>query len=240
MNAEQIHQDLADVARQLADGEIDEATASRLVATYEEELAATDAPTIVDSPTRKPTRMMAGAALLVLSFVGITWAASGSLVDREADAFDAPDRQVDLASVSNEQMIAVIEANPDIPQVNRMRLALAERYFEDRQFSDALVWFQAVLEAEPTAGEESEALGRIGWMVLESGDPENALAALDRALALNPANVEANFFRGLLHARLGNVDSALADLRTVAAAPDVPEDILRQVQEAIAIVESES
>ncbi len=240
----QVHQDLAEVAAQLESGELDSATAQRLKATYEAEIVRLteldEGPQQVASSRRSRVRVVVGAAILLLAFGGITWAASGALVGREPDAFSGPERQVDLETISNEQMIDVINANADIPEVNRMRLALAERYFEAGDYSDALDWFRTVLDATPTPTEESEALARIGWMILDSGDADTALQFVEMSLDANPANLEATYFRGLVHARLGRTQDALADLRAVAESPDVPDDVRTLVTEAITVLEGES
>ncbi|MDH5505066.1 MAG: tetratricopeptide repeat protein [Acidimicrobiia bacterium] len=240
----QVRRDLAEVAEQRASGELDEATAQKLAATYEAEMdrLMTSGETLQDPPAnrRSGVRLLVGAAVLIVAFAGITWAASGAIVGREPDAFSGPDRQVDLESISNEQMIEVIAANADIPEINRMRLALAERYFESGEYSEALTWFQSVLDAAPSPLEESEALGRIGWMILDSGDAETALRFVDMSLEANPANLEATYFRGLTYARLGRTAEALADLREVAASSDLPDDVRAVVTEAIAALEDDS
>jgi len=240
----QVRRDLAEVAEQRASGELDEATAQKLAATYEAEMdrLMTSGETLQDPPAnrRSGVRLLVGAAVLIGAFAGITWAASGAIVGREPDAFSGPDRQVDLESISNEQMIEVIAANADIPEINRMRLALAERYFESGEYSEALTWFQSVLDAAPSPLEESEALGRIGWMILDSGDAETALRFVDMSLEANPANLEATYFRGLTYARLGRTAEALADLREVAASSDLPDDVRAVVTEAIAALEDDS
>lgn len=242
--ASQVHHDLAEVATQLESGELDAATAQRLKATYEAEIVRLteldEGPQQVAVSRRSRVRVVVGAVILLLAFSGITWAASGALVGREPDAFSAPERQVDLETISNEQMIDVINANADIPEVNRMRLALAERYFETGEYSDALTWFRTVLDTGPTATEESEALARIGWMILDSGDPDTALQFVEMSLEANPANLEATYFRGLVYARLGRTPEALADLRAVATSPDVPDDVRTLVAEAITALEDES
>ena len=240
----QVRRDLAEVAEQLASGELDEATAHQLTATYEAEIdrLMASGETSQDPPAnrRSGVRLLIGAAGLIVAFAGITWAASGAIVGREPDAFSGPDRQVDLESISNEQMIEVIAANADIPEINRMRLALAERYFESGEYSEALTWCQSVLDAEPSPLEESEALGRIGWMILDSGDAETALRFVDMSLESNPSNLEATYFRGLIYARLGRTPEALADLREVASSSDLPDDVRAVVTEAIAALEDES
>lgn len=240
----QVQRDLAEVQEQRASGELDEVTASRLTDTYQAEIAraqgADDQVDPASTLSLSRGRLMVGAVILAVTFAGITWAASGALVGREPDAFSEPDRQVDLATFSNEQMIEVIHANPDIPEVNRMRLALAERYFEASEYSNALTWYQVVLDSRPAPADESEALARIGWMILESGQPDHALRFENLALEANPANLEANFFRGLVYARLGRTEEALADLRLVSDSPDVPDDVRSVVANAIAALEDGS
>lgn len=240
----QAERDLREVAEQRASGELDEITADRLAATYQAELdrlqpEADGAPEPVVAG-RSRSRFIVGAVLLVAAFAGVIWAAGGALVERDADAFSAPDRQVDLSTISNDQMVEVINANPDVPEINRMRLALAERYFEAGDFSEALTWFQTVLDANPAPVEESEALARVGWMILESGDSDTALRFVDMALEANPANLEATYFRGLVYARMGRSQEALTDLQTVATSPDVPDDVKSLVLEAIAVLEDQS
>ena len=238
----QVRQDLVDVQQQATSGDLDVETAQRLAATYEDELSRLETLETEDSAVRRrsPGRVVVGALILVASFVAITWAASGSLIDREADAFDAPQAQTDLDAISNDEMVAVIEANPDIAEINRMRLALAERYFEVGDYSNALPWLQTVLDNTPSAFEESEALGRIGWMIFESNDAETAERFLDLSLTANPSNLESTYFRGLLYAGTGRPELALADLRIVAGTEDIPDDVRTTVEDLIALIEEES
>ncbi len=57
-----------------------------------------------------------------------------------------------------------------------MRLALANRYFEDRNYQKAFPHYQAVLDGSPTPVQAAEAYTRLGWMVydgngeVDSGD----------------------------------------------------------------------
>lgn len=114
-----------------------------------------------------------------------------------------------------------------------MRLALAERYFEAGEYSDAFVWFEEVLQSDPSAIEASEALGRTAWMVYASGESEVALTTLAKALELNPDNGEAQLFRGLIYLRSNRPDLAIADLEAVASRNDLSDDIRDLVDEAL-------
>ncbi len=237
----QARRDLDEVSLQLANGELDAKTAQRLTGTYQAEIESLQAQVSAESeppqPTRSGRRIAVGAVVLLGAFAAITFAASGSLIDRDPADFAPPSRDSDLDAITNEQMIDVINANLDIPEVNRMRLALAERYFEAGDYSEALVWFQTVLDSGPTATERSEALARIGWMVLESGDSDSALGFMDAALSANPANLEATYLRGLVHLRAGRPDDALIDFKTLAGNPNVPTEVQTLVEDAINLIE---
>ncbi len=239
----QAQRDLDEVGTQLANGELDAETAQRLTATYQTEIERLQATRETEREPelsgRSGGRMALGALLLIGAFAGITWAASGSLIDRDPADSAPPIRATNLDAITNEQMIEVIDANQDIPEVNQMRLALAERYFEDGNYSEALVWFQTVLDTEPTATEQSEALARIGWMILESGDADTALGFVEAALNANPANLEATYFRGLVHWQADRLDDALTDLEKLVGNPDVPADVQALVADAISLIEQD-
>lgn len=67
---------------------------------------------------------MVAELILLTAFAGIIRAASGALGERDPTS-RTPPAPVDLAKVSNDRTIKVINSNPDIPELNRMRLALA-------------------------------------------------------------------------------------------------------------------
>ena len=131
---DQVDRDLTEVAAQLDAGELDTATAERLRTAYEREraaiVAATSGPRLVEG--RSPRRMLMGASILI---VGIVAVAASGVISAQSDtpeqgatagvAADAGEGDgVDLSSVTNEEMEAVIAANPSVVG---MRLALAER-----------------------------------------------------------------------------------------------------------------
>lgn len=218
-----LERELREIDLQEAAGELDAATAERLRNTYRRERTAAEAelstaPTETGVAVRSPRRMVIGAGILVVSFVVVVMAAVNTLSSGAEPALVGSD----LSSVSNEAMLAVIEANRENPQINAMRLALAERYFEELDYSSALPQFQAVLDNEPTARQASEALGRMAWMVHASGASDVAENLLIRALETNPANTEASWFLGLLLLdtdRPCEASSILEGLRTDPAVP---------------------
>ena len=157
----QAQADLAALERQVEDGELEEADAAPLRAAYLQEIAeAEQAGEPADAaPTdgRRNRRLLIGVLVAVVAMVGVTVAASQALVPRSPAPGD-----VDLSEVSNEAMEAVIADNPDDPQINGMRLALADRYFEEESYQQAFEHYRIVLENDPAAGEAAAPWG--GWV----------------------------------------------------------------------------
>lgn len=240
---DQIAFDLKETKQQYLDGEIDKSTYESLKTLYKSErtlleasLASEEAP-----PSRSRTRFAVGAVILALAIVSITFAASQSAVDRDGGFITGNDigqqAPTNLDDISNEQMIAVIQSNTDLPQVNAMRLALAERYFEAQEYSEAFGWFDEVLQSSPSDLEASEALSRTAWMVHVSGESEVAISTLGRALELNAENDEARLFRGLIYLQTDRPTEAVADLEAVATrtdlTPEIREVVLAALQQAL-------
>ncbi len=245
---EQANRDLIEVDRQAADGELDAATAEHLREVYRNEIAALQASSAREltddelapvQPARRGRRALLGTLLIVSSVVAITVAVVQSAGQREGGFITGTgaDTGVDLASVSNEEMAQVIAANPDNPAINRMRLALAGRYFETGDQQAAFRWYDEVLQSEPTEAEASEALGRIGWLVFVSGDTALAEQSLTRALELAPANLDAAFFLGRLYADTDRPAEAIDVWSAIADDPSLPDNVREVARDAIAAVE---
>ncbi|MDX1689853.1 MAG: cytochrome C biosynthesis protein [Acidimicrobiia bacterium] len=227
--------DLADVERQLADGELDAETAARLAATYRREAAAAEselAELSEGSPStrrRSPRRVLAGAVVLLgglaLAIVAVTQAVEprpeGGFVTGGDPGAEAG---VDLTEVTNEEMEQVVAENPEIVP---MRLALARRYVEAGEFSDALRHYMVVLEAGP----DPEALAYVGWMTHLSGDSETGAVFLERSLAERPGYELALWF--LANTRLDGLDDPAGALPLVdeLAGTDLPDDLDRAVED---------
>ncbi|MDH5616261.1 MAG: tetratricopeptide repeat protein, partial [Acidimicrobiia bacterium] len=138
---------------------------------------------------------------------------------------------IDPNTVSNEQLEEVIAQNPEI---NAMRLALADRYFDEESFSKALDHYLTVAENNPTPAEEGRALSRIGWMAYITGQPEAAEQYLRTSLTADPTNDETKLFLGfVLLYGLGDADGAIPWLEEVAAIPNLPPSLLAQVEAAL-------
>jgi cytochrome c-type biogenesis protein CcmH/NrfG len=185
---EQVDRDLADVAAQLEAGELDEKTAERLRTAYERERSTlVAAGESTGEPGRSRRRMLFGAAILAVGVAVIAWSGIVSLQRNtpqegatEGIVTDVASGAADLSSVTNEEMEAVIAANPTIVG---MRLALAARYVEDGEHGKALDHYLAVLDQDP---EQPEALAMVGWLSYLSGEPKLAAPFVAKALSVQP------------------------------------------------------
>jgi Tfp pilus assembly protein PilF len=147
----------------------------------------------------------------------------------------------DLSEVSNETMEAVIAANADDPQVNGMRLALAERYFEARDYRAAFPHYLTVAE-DPgaTSAEAITALVRLGWMAYDgNGEVETATRLLDEALAIDPASDVALYVRARVRwCGAGEAGEAVTVFRDLLGDPDLSDETRAQVQSDLSLAES--
>lgn len=209
---EQVDRDLAEVAAQLAAGELDAATAERLRASYERERAAIVAAPPGPRPAegRSPRRMLIGSAILI---VGVVAVAAFGVITTQSDtpgqgaitgvASDAVEGGgVDLSSVTDEEMEAVIAANP---RVVGMRLALAERYVAAGNHSRALDHYLTVLDQSP---QQPEALAMVGWLTFLAGEAELAEPFVVKSLEVEPEYPLALWFLGNILMANGDYDGA--------------------------------
>ncbi len=188
-----------------------------------------------DAPAgRSRARLVAGGAALVLVFAGIVVVAANSLQDRPAAAAGAADiDQQDLSEVSNETMEAVIAANADDPQVNGMRLALAERYFDAGDYRSAFPHYLVVAE-DPQASEPEAitALVRLGWMAYDgNGEVATATRLIDEALAIDPESPVARYVRArVVWCGSGDTQAAVETFEGLLADPDLAAETRDQVE----------
>lgn len=238
--AAQARLDLEDVARQRDAGELDEATAARLEATYRRELdeAAAELDRLDDQPPqpeaapgRSRRRLIVGLVAMLAVAGAIAFVAARSLEDRPPGGFVTGNLEGgrDLAEVSNEELEQVVAENPDIVP---MRLALARRYFEETDFSSALPHYLAVLERDPR---NQEALANLGWMTYVSGNAETGAAYLERSLAAGDDYPLAALF--LASVRLYGLDQpqeAVVLLEELLASGQVPDDVAADVEGMLA------
>lgn len=141
---------------------------------------------------RSRKRAVLGGVILALAAAGVVVAAAAAMQDRsDADAGVADLDGVDPSQVSNETMEAVIAANLADPRIDGMRLALAERYFDEGDYQAAFPHYLAIAESDnATRSQTHTALARLGWMAYEgNGEVETALALLDQALSIESTPV---------------------------------------------------
>ena len=248
--------DLAELAQQVEAGEIDEDTADTLRANYQAELDDVDArlgssPVVGkaetaqkdagldDSATTQPRsarRAIIGSVIVIAALSVAIFLAAGDInpetTTTVAAGSEAPGGlSIDPNSVSNEQLEEVVAQNPAI---NAMRLALADRYFEEENYTKALDHYLIIAENNPTPAEEGRALSRIGWMAYTTGQPEAAEQYLQTSLTIDPTNDETKLFLGfVLLYGLEDAEAAIPWLEEVAQVPDLPPAILEQVEAAI-------
>lgn len=209
---EQASRDLEELEQQLAEGEIPAATGRELRQTYLAEMdearhrvlggpspPAHEPPSGQDGRSGSPFwnrgRIM---VVVILAAAGVALVISVGWF-APAETQSAPGEEFDPSRYSNETMEAVIAANSDHPQINGMRLALAERYFQSADFSSAFSHYRDVLEHSPSPVEEAEALGRLGWMAWAgSGEVQLAIDTLDRALAAVPEHPQNLYFKAIV------------------------------------------
>ncbi|HWL49929.1 MAG TPA: cytochrome c-type biogenesis protein CcmH [Acidimicrobiia bacterium] len=191
------------------------------------------------SPGRSRTRLVIGGVVLILAFAGIVVVAANSLQDRPAAAAGAADiDQQDLSEVSNETMEAVIAANVDDPQINGMRLALAERYFDEGDYRSAFPHYLVVAEGTNSTGAEAiTALVRLGWMAYDgNGEVETATRLIDEALAIDPESSVARYVKArVLWCGAGETEQAVETFEDLLADPDLVAETRAQVEADLAL-----
>lgn len=186
----------------------------------------TDSETETATPP-KPRRLapilfLSGALALIVIAVGFF------VQDRDGPATGvAAIDTSNLDEVSNETMEAVVAANEDHPEVDGMRLALAERYVEEGNFSSAFPHYLAVAESQDASNPQVvEALVRLGWMAWEGNqEAETAIGLFDQALSIDATAPTAKFLKGqVLWCAALDRDLAANLFSEILADPDITND----------------
>jgi cytochrome c-type biogenesis protein CcmH len=139
--------------------------------------------------------------------------------------------EIDPDSISNETLEAVIAANADHPEIAGMRLALANRYFEARDYQKAFPHYQAVLDASPTEVQAAEAYTRLGWMVFDgNGEVDLGVTLIDDALEIVPGDAFALFLKGrILWCGRDDREGAVSLFQEVLSSPALDDSVRDQV-----------
>lgn len=252
--AEQVRRDLDELAEQVAAGEIDEDTATGLASTYRRELAELETaiagrdgdtgegePEEGEPGARSPRRLLMGAALLV-GALAVTVGVVGSFAQQRDDGplEGVAAGQMDLDSVSNETMEAVIASYRDDPdpvvaeQLPRMELALAERYFAEQAYDRAFEHYGQIIENPRSSPDvAARSLARVGWIVwVLNGETQLALSTIDRSLELVPSDPETLYAKGqIVWCGAGEPASAADLFEQVLATDRLPDEVVAQVED---------
>lgn len=188
-------------------------------------------------------RKLVGGLLLIVGFAAIVVVAGALLQERSDANTGAADLSIEnLDEVSNDTMEAVIAANTDNPQIDGMRLALGERYFEAGDYRSAFPHFLLVAQS-PTADRNQATLSliRLGWMAYDgNGEVETATDLLDQALELSPESAVALYLKGqVLWCGAGDSQSAADLFEEVLAQPDLTAETRSAVEEDLARLSSD-
>lgn len=257
---ESVRRDIEELALQVDEGEVDPETAERLRTSYERELDALDAtlgehedetPASASLPaepepepepiehlsregrTRSTNRAVVGGVLLLGALAVIMYfAVQSAEPDDAAPAGAAPgDLIVDPATVSNEELEAIVAANPD---VTAMRMALADRYFEAEAYGASLDHYLNIAENSSDPLERSKALARVGWMAYITDQPEAADEYLIRSLEADPTNSEAILYRGFVTLYgLEDAEAALPQLEAAQRLTNISQGVIDQIDDAL-------
>jgi tetratricopeptide (TPR) repeat protein len=181
--------------------------------------------------------MLIGAAVLVTGVGAVTYGVvqsaepSGAAEGVVAEALTADGR--DLSTVTNEELEAVVAANPDIVG---MRLALARRYFEAGELSAALGHYLEVVDRQP----HPEALANLGWITFLASDEYEVAARYEEvALELSPDWTPAYWYlANIRFSGLGDAAGAAEALRELLAREGVPDEIRSNAENLLATIEA--
>jgi cytochrome c-type biogenesis protein CcmH len=189
----------------------------------------------VDGKSR--IRRAVGAVALITAFAGVVVAVGFFLQDRAGPGGGVADLAVDsLDEVSNETLEAVIAANLTDPRIGGMRLALADRYFEDGDYRAAFPHYLAVAEsADATGPQVVAALTGLGWMTWDGNrEAETAIALFDEALAIDPDSVPVRYLKSkVLWCGLESPGEAETILTFLLAGSSLPDEWRAVIQRDI-------
>jgi tetratricopeptide (TPR) repeat protein len=247
-----VARDLAELAVQVEIGEVDGATADRLRSAYRSELESLEtsladlpeepdvepevAAPISDAVEPPPVR---SARPIVIAALAIVAVLSGVILFAARDrGADEPTVQsspggltVDPGDVSNEQLEAIVAANPGI---TGMRMALADRYFQAEDFGPALDHYLYIAENAEDPADEAQALARIGWMAYRTGLAIEADEYVRTSLEIDPGNAEATLYRGFITLYgLDDAAAAVPQLEEALELPDLSENVIIQIADAL-------
>lgn len=244
----QVLRDIVELDRQVDAGEIPDATATRLRAEYEtsaaEILEALES--LDDAPEQR-----GGSASRSKTASRVVYVASGlaaalavgvllpqCVADRpenglvsgnevnQSQPSPALEPPRDLSTVTNEEMEAVIERTP---QVVGMRLALAERYLEQRRYDKAAEHYGVALKQQPG---NPKVLAESGRLLLAQGKPAEAAEFAVRAQSIAPSSQDAQMLHAEIQAHR-DVRGARKIAHQLMRRTDLDPDVRRRCEELL-------
>lgn len=231
----QARADLEELSVQVAAGEVGLAVSSDLRAIYLSEIDEADRALAEKGPEppapRSPRRALAGTALVAGSLAVIIAAAAALLTEPPEALAGGP---VDPGQYSDETLEAVVAANADHPQIDGMRLALAERHFAAGDHQAAFPHYLAVAESELSTDQQAAtALTRLGWMAYGNGEVGTALGLLEEAVGLVPGDPLALYLQGLVRwCGTDDAEAAVALFDQVLSGAQLDPEIREEVEAA--------
>ncbi len=243
----QAERDLAEIGEQVEAGDIDSETAERLRERYEAERASLHeqlgSESAMPADAAEPEvvitrRRLVGAGVLVvaaavLAFGVVQAVGDGAGVEGVA-AEVISGEGVNLGDVTNEQMEVVVAENPDIAP---MRLALADRYFAEGDFSNALNHYLYVLETLEV--KDPSALANVGWMTYLSGVPDVAASFVEESLEIQPdGGIAFWYIANIRFLGLGDAAGAKSPLEQLLGYENLPDEIRIEAERLLAEVEA--
>ena len=198
------------------------------------------------SPTTRPPRsrrrIAIGASVMLLAGAGALVAVGQFRQARADDGLlsGIVGGEVDPDSISNETLEAVIAANLDNPEIDGMRMALANRYFEERNYQKAFPHYQGILDGNPTEIQAAEAYTRLGWMVYDgNGEVDLGLSLIDNALEIAPGDPFALYLKGrVLWCGREDNETASEIFTEVLASSGLDDAVRQQVADDLAAASS--
>jgi cytochrome c-type biogenesis protein CcmH/NrfG len=246
---DQAERDIAELAEQVAAGEIDAETADGLRERYEAERRklleqlATDAEGDTADEGEAAGALtgsrLIGIGAVVIAVIGIgLWLLSSNgaaTAGVEGVAQDVINGEaMNLDDVTNEQMEAVVAQNPDIAP---MRLALAERYFVAGDFPNALRHYMYVLDTQGV--KDPTALANVGWMTYQSGVSDIAESFVEESLAIQPDGGIAYWYLAVIRFYgLNDPVAAIEPLQKLLAYDELPDEIRAEAESMLADAEA--
>ena len=247
---ELVRDEIADIERQVAAGDLDPATATSLRERSTTRLAALERqrssrvaagdgakdeatdPTAGESAmpeaserSRVSGRAIVGAAIVGIAITAIAVFAVASLDDGASAGAEGVVGDVVAGEGGVDLSEITNEQMEEVvaqnPDVIGMRLALARRYFEEGTFDRALDHYFEILDRE----QHPEALANVGWMTYLSQRPDVAVGYLEAALVRQPDYLPAQWFISNVYVTLGREAEAVPFLVGIIGTADVPAEI---------------